>query len=117
MVAERGDEVVGFMVYELAPDRIYLHDFGVAPEHRRTGVGRRLMERLMGKISWRRRRLFVLVRETNLGAHRFFASCGLRAEHVAREWFQDTGEDAYSFAAHCEARGDYWEGGEPCLGI
>ena len=39
MVAERGDAIVGFMIYELHRTRLQLLNFAVNPTVRRTGVG------------------------------------------------------------------------------
>ena len=51
MVADHGDEVVGFMIYELHKTRLHVLNFAVAPEHRRRGIGRQMMAKLMGKLS------------------------------------------------------------------
>src|SRR5262245_54857976 len=39
MVAERGDSVIGFMIYELHRTRLHLLNFAVHPAVRRTGIG------------------------------------------------------------------------------
>ena len=38
-VAERGDEILGFMVYTLRPSHLQLENFAVRPDSRRCGVG------------------------------------------------------------------------------
>ena len=40
MVAEHGEKVVGFMIYELHKNKLQVLDFAVHPEFRRQGVGR-----------------------------------------------------------------------------
>ena len=96
MVAESGDSVVAFMIYELHRSRLHVLNFAVARSHRRLGVGTRMMEKLVGKLTPERRNRIVLeVRETNLPAQLFFRSLGFRAISVLKDFYQDTTEDAY----------------------
>ena len=96
MVAESGDSVVAFMIYELHRSRLHVLNFAGARSHRRLGVGTRMMEKLAGKLSPERRSRIVLeVRETNLPAQLFFRSLGFRAISVLKDFYQDTTEDAY----------------------
>ena len=96
MVAELGERVVGFMIYELHKNRLNVLDFAVHPEFRRQAIGRQMVEKLVGKLSSHRRTRVVLnVRETNLAAQLFFRVQGFRAIEVLREHFADTGEDAF----------------------
>lgn len=96
MVAEHGEQIVGFMIYELHRNKIHVLDFAAHPDFRRSGVGRQMISKLIGKLSSQRRnRISLLIRETNLGAQLFFRALSFRASEVAREHFQDTGEDAY----------------------
>ena len=96
MVAERDDEVVGFMIYELHKNRLHLLNFAVAPYSRRGTVGTTMIEKLVGKLQPdRRNRIMLEVRETNLDAQLFFKSLGFRAISVLRDYYEDTTEDAY----------------------
>jgi ribosomal-protein-alanine N-acetyltransferase len=96
MVAESDDSVVAFMIYELHRSRLHVLNFAVARSHRRLGIGSRMMEKLVGKLSPDRRSRIVLeVRETNLPAQLFFRSLGFRAISVLKDFYQDTTEDAY----------------------
>jgi ribosomal-protein-alanine N-acetyltransferase len=96
MVAEYGERVVGFMIYELHKNRLHVLDFASHPEFRRQGVGQQMVAKLVGKLSTHRRtRIALEVRETNLAAQLFYRVQGFRATGVAREHFPDTGEDAY----------------------
>lgn len=96
MVAEHNDEIVGFMIYELHKNRLHLVNFAVHPDHQRHGVGRQMVEKLIGKLSSQRRnRIMLEVRETNLAAQLFFRSMGFRAVAVLREFYDDSPEDAY----------------------
>ncbi|MFM7292269.1 MAG: ribosomal protein S18-alanine N-acetyltransferase [Planctomycetia bacterium] len=96
MVAESGESVVAFMIYELHRSRLHVLNFAVARSHRRLGIGTRMMEKLIGKLTPERRSRIVLeVRETNLPAQLFFRSMGFRAISVLKDFYQDTTEDAY----------------------
>ena len=55
MVAEQGERVVGFMIYELHKTRLHVLNFAVAPEHRRLNVGQQMIDKLVSKLSSQRR--------------------------------------------------------------
>jgi ribosomal-protein-alanine N-acetyltransferase len=96
MVAEHGERVVGFMIYELHKSKLHVLDFAVAPDCRRMGVGHQMVAKLVGKLSnHRRTRIVLAVRESSLHAQLFFKVEGFRATEVLKEHFEDTGEDAY----------------------
>lgn len=96
MVADHDDKVVGFMIYELHKSRLHVLNFAVASDERRRGVGHRMMDKLVAKLSQQRRnRILLEVRETNLAAQLFFRSLGFRAVSVLRDFYEDTTEDAY----------------------
>jgi ribosomal-protein-alanine N-acetyltransferase len=77
MVAEAGDSVVAFMIYELHRTRLHVLNFAVRRSHRRLGIGSQMMEKLFAKLSVERRdRILLEVRERNLPAQLFFRSLG-----------------------------------------
>ncbi len=96
MVAERDEDVAGFMIYELHKNRIHILSFAVHPQYRRQGVGRAMVDKLVSKLAYQRRNRIVLeVRETNLDAQLFFRTLGFRATGVLRSFYEDTPEDAF----------------------
>lgn len=97
MVCELNDEhVVGFMIYELHNRHVYLLKMAVTPTMRRKRVGSVMTERLLTKLCRERRNQIALdVRETNLPAQLFFRQLGFKAVTTYREYYEDTGEDAY----------------------
>lgn len=96
MVAEHGERVVGFMIYELHKSRLQILNFAVSADVRRQGVGSQMVEKLVAKLSHQRRNQILLeVRETNLAAQLFFRDMGFRAVRVLRDFYEDTPEDAY----------------------
>lgn len=96
MVAEHGEKVVGFMIYELHKSKLHILNFAVHTGYRRQRIGMQMVQKLISKLSSHRRNCITLeVRETNLASQVFFREGGFRAVRVAREFFEDTGEDAY----------------------
>jgi ribosomal-protein-alanine N-acetyltransferase len=111
MVAEHGEKVVGFMIYELHKSKLHILNFAVHPHSRRTGVGGQMVAKLISKLSSHRRtRITLAVRETNLPAQLFFRAQGFRATRVLRAYYEDSGEDAflmqYSFAGDTSEESD-----------
>ena len=99
MVAEQEGTVVGFMIYELHRSRLHILNFSVHPTHLRMGIGKQMVDKLIGKLSLQRRTKIMLeVRETNLAAQLFFREAGFRAISVLRDYYEDTTEDAYMMA-------------------
>lgn len=96
MVAEHGERVVGFMIYELHKNKLHVLDFATHPEFRAQGVGKQMIAKLVGKLSAHRRtRIILHVRESNLIAQLFYRSQNFRATEVVREFYSDTSEDGY----------------------
>ena len=96
MVAEHGEKVVGFMIYELHKSKLHILNFAVHPAWRRTGVGAQMIAKLISKLSSHRRtRITLQVRETNLHAQLFFRSQEFRGVRVLRAFYEDSGEDAF----------------------
>src|SRR5438445_10055554 len=96
MVAEQGEKVVGFMIYELHKAKLHILNFAVHPTCRRSAVGGQMVAKLISKLSSHRRtRITLEVRETNLAAQLFFRQQGFRAVRVLRGFYEDSGEDAF----------------------
>jgi ribosomal-protein-alanine N-acetyltransferase len=89
MVAERGDEIVGQMVYQLFPHKLELLTLAVDPQYRHEGVGTALLDKLKFKVqSHRRGKVVLAVREDNLAAQLFFRRCGLRATAIVPDGYR-----------------------------
>jgi [ribosomal protein S18]-alanine N-acetyltransferase len=96
MVAEHGDSIIGFMIYELHKTRLHVLSFAVHPAARRTGIGGLLVGKLIYKmVSHRRQKVTLAVRERNLPAQMFFRGHGFKATKLLRKYYEDSGEDAY----------------------
>jgi [ribosomal protein S18]-alanine N-acetyltransferase len=96
MVAEQGEKVVGFMIYELHKAKLHILNFAVHSTNRRVAVGSQMVQKLISKLSSHRRtRITLEVRETNLGAQLFFSKQSFKAVRVLRSYYEDSGEDAF----------------------
>ena len=96
MVAEQGEKVVGFMIYELHKAKLHILNFAVHPTCRRSHIGNQMVAKLISKLSSHRRtRITLEVRETNLPAQLFFRSQDFKAVRVLRGYYEDSGEDAF----------------------
>jgi [ribosomal protein S18]-alanine N-acetyltransferase len=96
MVAEQGDRVIGFMIYELHKSKLHVLNFAVAPSHRRMGVGAQMVEKLIHKLSsHRRHKITLAIRERNLPAQLFFRKADFKAVKVLRNYYEDSREDAF----------------------
>lgn len=95
-VAEFQHEIYGFMIYELHKNKLRILNFAVHKSFQRQGIGSRLVQRLIDKLSQQRRREVVLeIRDGNLDGQLFFQHHGFRAVSVLRRHYRDTNEDAY----------------------
>jgi ribosomal-protein-alanine N-acetyltransferase len=107
MVAEMNDRIIGFMIYELHKNKLHVLNFAVAPGHRRAGIGRMMVKKLIGKLSTHRRsKITLAVRERNLVAQIFFRTQDFKAVRVLRDYYEDSGEDAFLMEFHVEEDGD-----------
>ena len=96
MVAECGNDIHGFMVYELHKARLHVLNLAVAPAVQRMGFGRKMVERLIDKLGQQRRRAIMLeIRERNVDGQVFFRAMGFRAVGTIQSHYDETEEDAY----------------------
>lgn len=94
MVAERGDRILGYVVYRLHRDSVEILRLSVDPEFIGKGIGAQVVGKLKGKLSENRRTtIHVEMRETNTGGLLFLRNQGFRAVGMTRGWYDDTGED------------------------
>jgi ribosomal-protein-alanine N-acetyltransferase len=93
--AKAGPALAGYIVGCLAGDAAEVVSIAVAPEHRRAGAGRALMERLLDEVGTRgARTLELLVRIDNTAGIRFYRSFAFRRVKTVPGYYED-GADAY----------------------
>lgn len=91
-------KLIGFLIYKLYRIDIKILNFGIHPNHRNIGAGTFLIHKITDRLeSFKRRRILVRVRESNLSAQQFLRTIGFKAIKVRRKYFSDSGEDAYVF--------------------
>lgn len=80
-VAEHGEKVVGFMIYELHKTKLHLLKIAVSPDCRRRQVGTQMVEKLRSKLR-AHERTCVTTEDAgrSLPAMKFFAALGFRGE-------------------------------------
>lgn len=72
-----------------------------------------MIRRPIGKLTpQRRKRIHVLLRETNVAAQMFFSDAGFLANSIVFECYEDTGEDGYEFV--CDLDGVEFSGDQFC---
>lgn len=97
LVAVRGRELVGYVLFESRRKRAVIDNLAVAPGHRRRRVGSSLLNALLPRLYEQGcRRVTAAVRETDLPTQLFLRASGFKA-HVLRGYFHDPAEDAYEF--------------------
>jgi len=95
VVARSDDRVVGFAGIWLMADEAHVTTFGVHPDHRRRGVGRRLLLRLAEMaIELDTARITLEVRVSNEAAQALYRSFGFRVAGRRIAYYSDDGEDA-----------------------
>jgi ribosomal-protein-alanine acetyltransferase len=94
-VAQDAGQIVGAAALRTAGDEAEVLNLGVAPSLRRRGLGREL---LAAAISDARHagaaRIFLEVRESNLGAQAFYRNLGFAEIGRRRAYYRDPAEDA-----------------------
>jgi ribosomal-protein-alanine N-acetyltransferase len=95
VVARAGDIVVGFAGVWLMVVDAHVTTFGVHPDWRRQGIGRRLMVRLLELAGdLRARRMTLEVRAGNLAAQELYRGFGFEIAGRRPRYYTDDGEDA-----------------------
>ena len=90
-----GGRLAGYLIISRYVDAWHVMNLAVAPEHRRSGIGRALLERLFALTSDETRRGYTLeVRVSNTGAIRLYEELGFKARGVRRGYYTDNREDA-----------------------
>jgi ribosomal-protein-alanine N-acetyltransferase len=96
MTGPHSSRVIGFMIYELHKNRLHVLNFAVHPQARRAGIGGQMVAKLINKLSTHRRQKITLaIRESNLAAQQFFRTHEFKATRVLRNYYEDSGEDAF----------------------
>ena len=94
-VVKQDDRVVGYMLYQTWEEEMELHTIAVDPNHRREGVGRRMLEYLLSDATTRGvERVFLQVRPSNVAARTLYTQFGFYVIGVRHHYYRDNYEDA-----------------------
>jgi len=89
------DELVGYLIISRYVDAWHVMNIAVAPEYRRRGIARSLMERLFDVTARDARRGYTLeVRVSNEVAIRLYEELGFKTRGIRRGYYTDNREDA-----------------------
>lgn len=94
-VAKKGEEVVGYMLYQFWGDELELHVIATKPECQRQGIGVLLMEHMLtqaGLIGIRR--IYLLVRQSNEAALSLYKKYGFTVVGMRHKYYRDNAENA-----------------------
>jgi ribosomal-protein-alanine N-acetyltransferase len=90
------EKVIGFAGVWLMVDEAHITTFGVHPDWRRQGVGRRLLLRLVDlSIELRAARMTLEVRVSNTAAQALYHRFGFVITGTRPRYYSDDGEDAF----------------------
>ena len=89
------DALVGYLIISRYVDAWHVMNIAVAPEYRRRGIARSLMERLFEVTARDARRGYTLeVRVSNEAAIRLYEELGFKTRGIRRGYYTDNREDA-----------------------
>lgn len=95
LVAQLGDEVVGYAGYWAIVDEAHITTVAVHPDHRRLGLGKRLVRELLEHAQKSGIRCATLeVRRSNEAANSLYRQFGFEEVAIRRGYYPDNGEDA-----------------------
>ena len=110
IVALAGEAVAGYAGTWLVLDESHITNIAVAPEWRRHGIGRKLMEELLRiSLGQGARSITLEVRRSNVAAQNLYQSFGFVVAGVRRGYYTDDNEDAlimwlYDIAAYFDRK-------------
>ncbi|MCZ7662234.1 MAG: ribosomal protein S18-alanine N-acetyltransferase [Thermoleophilia bacterium] len=90
---ERG-VVLGFLVCRFYGDLWHVMDLAVRPQHRRRGVGGRLLDEFLAAVSGTHADVLLEVRPSNVEARALYESRGFQEVGRRRAYYPDNSEDA-----------------------
>src|SRR6266852_6430132 len=105
-VAERQGGVAGYVVAHYGADEGEILNLGVAPAHRRQGIGRALVERVLQELAGRGvRAVYLEVRASNASARQLYESLGFGEVARRARYYRRPVEDAVVLRATIPAEG------------
>lgn len=98
-VASKGDNIMGYVIYELFAHRIDILHFEVDPAWQRCGIGTQLFSNLVAKLSESDKRSITMkVPESNLRSQLFLKKMGAKVIKIIRKYDESSGENYFLFS-------------------
>lgn len=94
LVAAENEEITGYVICSRHDVVWHLMDIAVAPERRREGVGRLLVQALLDHLPGPYEQVTLEVRPSNHAAIGLYEGFGFKTAGVRRRYYSDNGEDA-----------------------
>lgn len=115
VLKRQGGLPIGYCVWQEVADEAHVHNVAIAGEHRRLGLGSRLLTACLGLAGARgARRALLDVREGNDAARRLYESLGFREVARRRGYYAEPVEDAVVMEARLDANGILKSGEGAC---
>jgi len=87
LVSEIDDSVVGYAIYELSKDAVYLLHLVVDSRFRCKGVGRSIISKIISRMRLaNRRHFYASVSEYNVTAQVFLRGCRFQCTEILSDW-------------------------------
>ena len=101
LVVKSGPDVVGYIGFWMALDEAHIVTIAVRSDFRRKGVGSMLMVSALDlAVRLDADKATLEVRATNLPAQKLYEKFGFETVAIRRNFYSDTGEDAYIMWIH-----------------
>lgn len=97
-VAKKENEIVGYLVCQVVGEEAELHNIAVAKAHQRQGIGKQLLQKLIGDLKQKNiSEIYLMVRASNLPAQKLYASLGFEKVGMRPNYYNDPKEEAWIY--------------------
>lgn len=95
-VIELDNQIVGYSVHWLILDEAHLSNIAVDPAHRRKGIGRFILEKIIDSVKKKGAKFLTLeVRVSNTGAISLYTKMNFRVVGIRKNYYTNPVEDAF----------------------
>ncbi|MGH7583296.1 MAG: ribosomal protein S18-alanine N-acetyltransferase [Gemmatimonadales bacterium] len=95
LVAEQESTIVGYVLGRVVVDQAEVLSIATMPDRRRLGIGRRLLDAMLGELARHgAHSVWLEVRESNLAARKLYQDSGFVADGIRRDYYRQPVEDA-----------------------
>lgn len=98
-VAKKENAIVGYLVCQVVEEKeAELHNIAVAREYQRQGIGKTLLQKLIGDLKQKNvSEIFLMVRASNLPAQKLYESFGFKKISVRQRYYHNPEEEAWIY--------------------